>query len=72
MPHEVFSENQGGREAVRGELPRVMSREGSRDSFGGDRLDRALAGATLLGSGCGDSLAVGGFNHGWGRDAVLD
>ena len=49
-----------------------MSREGSRNSFGGDRLDRVPAGATPLGSGCSDSLAVGGFNHSRGRDAVLD
>jgi len=49
-----------------------MSREGSRDSFGGDRLDRALAGAIPLGSRCGNLLTVGGFNHSGGRDAVLD
>ena len=50
----------------------MMSREGSRNSFGEGRLDRALVGVTLLGSRGGDSLAVGGFNHSWGGDTVLD
>jgi len=63
MPYKVFSENQGDGEAVRGKLPRVVSRERSCDSFGEYRLNRALVGATPLGSGCSDSLAVGRFSH---------
>jgi len=71
MPHEVFSKNQGSREAVGGELPRMMSREGSRNSFGEGRLDRVLVGVTPLGSRGGDSLVVGGFNHSWGGTPYL-
>jgi len=64
MPYKVFGKNQGGRKAVRGELSRVISQEGSCDSFGGYRLNKALAEVTPLGSGCSDLLAVGGFSHG--------
>jgi len=35
VPHKIFGDDQRGREAVRGELPRVMSQEGSRDRFAG-------------------------------------
>jgi len=35
MPHEIFSDDQRGREAVGEELPRIMSREGSHDRFAG-------------------------------------
>jgi len=75
MPHKIFGDNQRGREVVRGELPRVMSREGSRDRFAGScqgGRSRAPSRAAPLGSNTGDSLALGGFNFGWGRDAVLD
>jgi len=75
MPHEIFSDDQRGREAVRGELPRVMSQEGSRSRFASSCQrgeGRAPSEAAPLGSGTGDSLALGSFNHGGGRDAVLD
>jgi len=75
MPHEIFSNDQRGKEAVRGELPRVMSREGSRGRFAGScqgEGSRAPSGVAPLGSGTGDLLALGSFNHGGGRDAVLD
>jgi len=35
MPHKIFGDDQRGREAVGGELPRVMSQEGSCDRFAG-------------------------------------
>jgi len=75
MPHEIFGDDQRGREVVGGELPRVMSREGSHDRFAsgcqGGR-SRAPSGAALLDSGTGDLHALSGFDFGWGKDAVLD
>jgi len=75
MPHEIFGDDQRDREVVGGELPRVMSRERSCDRFVGSCQgggSRAPSGVAPLGSGTGDSLALGSFNHGGGRDAVLD
>ena len=69
MPHKIFGDDQRGREAVGGELPRVMSREGNRDRFAGGCQgggSRAPLGATPLGSNTGDSHTLGGFNFGWG------
>jgi len=75
MPYKIFGDDQRGREAVRGELPRVMGREGSRDRFAGccwRGRSRAPLRATPLGSDTGDSHALGGFDFGWGRDAILN
>jgi len=67
MPHKIFGDDQRGREAVGGELPRVMSREESRDRFTGSRQrggSRAPSGATPLGSDMGDSHTLGSLNFG--------
>jgi len=75
MPYKIFSNDQRGRETVGGELPRVISQEGSHDRFASScqrRGSRAPLEATLLGSGTSDSCTWGGLNFGWGRDAILD
>ena len=75
MLHKIFGDNQRGREVVRGELPRVMSQEGSRGRFAGScqrGRSRTPSRATPLGSGTGDSLTLSGFDFGWGGDAVLN
>jgi len=67
MPHKIFSDDQRGREAVGGELPKVMSREGSRNRFASSCQrggSRALSGAALLGSDTGNSYALGSLDFG--------
>ena len=72
MPHKVFGDNQRGKEAVGQKLPRVVDQEGSCNRFGGCHRGRSRAPSevALLDSGRGDSLALGGFNHGWRGDAI--
>jgi len=75
MPHKIFGNDQRDREAVEGELPRVMDQEGSRNRFAGSCQrggSRVPLGATPLGSDTGNLHALGSLNFGWRRDTILD
>jgi len=75
VPHKIFGDDQRGREAVGGELPRVMSQEESCDRFAGGCQgagSRAPSEATPLGSGMGNLLTLGGFSHSGRGDTILN